>query len=253
MAEIEHFVDPDDKSHHKFFTVEDIKLPLFTADNQEKNGPIIHDMPLKAAVESKTIGNQTIAYFMARTYLFLTSNGIHPDGVRFRQHRCNEMAHYAADCWDAEVECSYGWIEVAGHSDRSCFDLTRHAEHTGRELVAARQLKEPVKVKLVRTIVEKQKIGKALKKESQPILKLLEALTEEQKSTYADEMDAKKSITLKVNNKDVELKDDMVRFERYEQTQHEEKYTPHVIEPSFGLGRIMYCIFEHCFRMREED
>lgn len=65
------------------------------------------------------------------------------------------MAHYAADCWDAEVECSYGWIEVAGHSDRSCFDLTRHAEHTGRELVAARQLKEPVKVKLVRTIVEK--------------------------------------------------------------------------------------------------
>jgi len=23
--------------------------------------------------------------------------------VRFRQHRANEMAHYAADCWDAEV------------------------------------------------------------------------------------------------------------------------------------------------------
>jgi glycyl-tRNA synthetase len=28
---------------------------------------------------------------------------------------------------------------------------------------------------------------------------------------------------------------------------------PHVIEPSFGIGRIIYCIFEHCFRVREKD
>lgn len=33
----------------------------------------------------------------------------------------------------------------------------------------------------------------------------------------------------------------------------EEKYVPSVIEPSFGIGRIVYCIFEHCFRMRSED
>lgn len=28
---------------------------------------------------------------------------------------------------------------------------------------------------------------------------------------------------------------------------------PHVIEPSFGIGRIIYCVFEHCFRQRAED
>lgn len=33
----------------------------------------------------------------------------------------------------------------------------------------------------------------------------------------------------------------------------EEKYTPSVIEPSFGIGRIIYCIFEHCFKVRAED
>jgi glycyl-tRNA synthetase len=33
----------------------------------------------------------------------------------------------------------------------------------------------------------------------------------------------------------------------------EEKYVPWVIEPSFGMGRIMYCIFEHCFKVREQD
>lgn len=32
----------------------------------------------------------------------------------------------------------------------------------------------------------------------------------------------------------------------------EEKYVPHVIEPSFGLGRILYCVLEHSFRVRDE-
>lgn len=65
------------------------------------------------------------------------------------------MAHYAKDCWDAEVETSYGWIEVAGHSDRSCFDLSRHAERTKVELVAARPLKEPKLVKSTLAILDK--------------------------------------------------------------------------------------------------
>jgi hypothetical protein len=28
-------------------------------------------------------------------------------------------------------------------------------------------------------------------------------------------------------------------------------FTPAVIEPSFGIGRIMYCMFEHAFYSRE--
>ncbi len=28
-------------------------------------------------------------------------------------------------------------------------------------------------------------------------------------------------------------------------------YTPSVIEPSFGIGRIMYCMFEHSYYTRE--
>lgn len=33
MAEIEHFVDPENKDHHKFARVADLKLPLFSAQN----------------------------------------------------------------------------------------------------------------------------------------------------------------------------------------------------------------------------
>ena len=32
-----------------------------------------------------------------------------------------------------------------------------------------------------------------------------------------------------------------------------EEFVPSVIEPSFGIGRIMYAIFEHNFHVREGD
>ena len=144
MAEIEHFVDPENKEHIRFHRVKDLKLPLFSAANQlTTERAMIRDMTVGDAVKDKVIDNETLAYFMARTYLFLTSVGIKENGIRFRQHRSDEMAHYAKDCWDAEVETSYGWIEIAGHADRSCFDLSRHAIRTKTELVAARLLPEP--------------------------------------------------------------------------------------------------------------
>jgi glycyl-tRNA synthetase len=73
------------------------------------------------------------------------------------------MAHYANDCWDAEVETSYGWIEIAGHADRSAFDLTRHGEKSKVELQAARPLKEPITVKLIRVMLDKKEVGKTYK------------------------------------------------------------------------------------------
>lgn len=68
MAEIEHFVDPENKDHHKFATIADLKLPLLTANSQETTNEIIYDKTIGEAVEAGTINNQTIAYFMARTF-----------------------------------------------------------------------------------------------------------------------------------------------------------------------------------------
>lgn len=77
-------------------------------------------------MDQKIIDNETLAYFMGRTYLFLVQAGVSPQRLRFRQHMKNEMAHYACDCWDAEIETSYGWIECVGHADRSAYDLNAH-------------------------------------------------------------------------------------------------------------------------------
>ena len=39
MAEVEHFVDPNDKSHPKFVDVQDVKLNLYSANNQVSGQP----------------------------------------------------------------------------------------------------------------------------------------------------------------------------------------------------------------------
>lgn len=163
------------------------------------------------------------------------------------------MAHYADDCWDAEVETSYGWIEVAGHSDRSCFDLSRHAEETKVEMVAARPLKEPKMVKFIHLTLDKQKIGKTYKKDSKAICAFLDGLKEEEKAGLMKEMEENQKIKIPVNGADFELSNEFVKFEAKEKKVLEEKFIPSVIEPSYGIGRIVYCVFEHCFKMREAD
>jgi glycyl-tRNA synthetase len=45
----------------------------------------------------------------------------------------------------------------------------------------------------------------------------------------------------------------MVSIKRGQKTVHTEEVVPNVIEPSFGIGRIMYSVFEHNFKMRDGD
>ena len=189
MAEIEHFVDPTNKQHHKFQRVKDMMLPLYSSDNQVKNNRfIIRDLTLGDAVAQGVIDNETLAYFMARTYQFLTNIGINAEAIRFRQHRPDEMAHYAKDCWDAEVETSYGWIEIAGHADRSCFDLTRHSQRTKTELVAARYLKEPKQVRVVKYSFNSKEVGKDFKQDAKIIKEYIEEATEERRHELVAEL-----------------------------------------------------------------
>lgn len=49
------------------------------------------------------------------------------------------------------------------------------------------------------------------------------------------------------------LKKDHVDVKKYQKTVHVEEIIPSVIEPSFGIGRIMYAVFEHNFKIREGD
>ena len=255
MAEIEYFVDPLKKGHKKFNSIKDLKLPLWSAKNQLSGKSIENDITLGEAVEKKIIDNETLGYFLGKTYLFLIEIGIQKEGIRFRQHTPKEMAHYASDCWDAEIETSYGWIEVAGHADRTCFDLSHHTEVSGVDLVASRPLKEPKLIKGIKVIPNKAVIFKNFtdKEKAKKLCDKLSKLSDEEKNNLMNDYEKNEKIEIDIDEEKIVLDKSQIKMERFEQNIHEEKYYPNVIEPSFGIGRILYCVMEHCFKVREKD
>merc|ERR1719427_2032821 len=97
MAEIEHFCDPVEKDHPKFANVADVKMTLYSADDQ-MSGRAAKVISIGEAVSSGLVANQTLGYFMARIQQFLLKIGVDPARLKFRQHMGNEIAHYACDC-----------------------------------------------------------------------------------------------------------------------------------------------------------
>merc|ERR1719487_886337 len=95
------------------------------------------------------VNNETLGYMIARTNLFLVGAGIKQEHLRFRQHLPTEMAHYACDCWDAEIETSYGWLECVGIADRACFDLNAHATAAKVDLNYKEMLEKPIEQETV--------------------------------------------------------------------------------------------------------
>lgn len=84
-------------------------------------------------------------YFLTRIYLFFEKLGADLKRLRFHQHMANEMAHYAVDCWDAELLTSYGWIECVGYADHGAYDLRVHSNRTKEALVVWVPLDQPLK------------------------------------------------------------------------------------------------------------
>ncbi|KAH9386297.1 glycyl-tRNA synthetase [Nematocida major] len=246
MAEIEHYVHPKEKSHPGFEKCSDILIPLlFRQKDAESEAQTIAHLSIGDAVRGGIVDNETLGYFIARVYLFLVRIGIPKEAIRIRQHLPTEMAHYATDCWDAEIATAFGWIECVGIADRACYDLSVHSKKTGDKLVARRRLASPVTEKKTAPVINKKEIGAKFRQKAQQVIEALESLTEEEI--------AQRRVS------DTEIEMDMfgekikAQIESLEIVRHVEEYTPSVIEPSFGIGRILYALLWHSFMVREDD
>jgi glycyl-tRNA synthetase len=60
--------------------------------------------------------------------------GVRKEKLRFHQHGQDELAHYAKAAFDIEYEFPFGWSEIEGIHNRTDFDLSRHQEHSGKDL-----------------------------------------------------------------------------------------------------------------------
>uniref|UniRef100_A0A2K6DXL9 Glycine--tRNA ligase n=1 Tax=Macaca nemestrina TaxID=9545 RepID=A0A2K6DXL9_MACNE len=226
MAEIEHFVDPSEKDHPKFQNVADLHLYLYSAKAQV-SGQSARKMRLGDAVEQVLPNTK-----MIMCTLWGSQISVGKDTLKSPQH---------------------GWIEIVGCADRSCYDLSCHARATKVPLVAEKPLKEPISFLVVQFEPNKGAIGKAYKKDAKLVMEYL-AICDE---CYITEMEMllneKGEFTIETEGKTFQLTKDMVNVKRFQKTLYVEEVVPNVIEPSFGLGRIMYTVFEHTFHVREGD
>jgi len=251
MAEIEHFVNPADKSHPSFKNVAGKVMNLFDQTTQLGTGKHLV-MSIGDAVTSGTVNNETLGYFMARTQLFMEKIGMDPTRLRFRQHLATEMAHYATDCWDCEINTSYGWIECVGHADRACYDLMVHAKATNTSMTAAQRLDEPKMMEFITVEPDKKVIGKTFKGEQKKVIAALSALAEDDEEVTKFEAALSSAGSAAVEGGFV-VTQDMVKFVRSSKEVQEVKFLPSVIEPSFGMGRILYALLEHSFSQDPAD
>ena len=61
--------------------------------------------------------------------------GISRDRLRLREHDPKELAHYAKATTDVEYLYPFGWGELEGIANRTDFDLSRHSEASGTNLI----------------------------------------------------------------------------------------------------------------------
>lgn len=230
QAELEFFCHPGNKTHPDFYKYADDVVTLVDKFDKE------HRISLKEAVERGIIAHELLAYFIGKTRRFLLEAGIDERRLRFRQHKDDERAHYAVDCWDAEVELSYGWTEVVGIADRTDYDLSRHSKYSREDLSVFIPFDEPIKVKKKKLVPNLSKLGPVFRDKAKKIADELEKIET-----------AEGEVTVTVDSEEIRISQEFYEVREVEEEIHGERVVPHVIEPSFGLDRITYAILEHAF------
>ena len=74
------------------------------------------------------------AYWRNFCHQWLLSLGIKDENLRLRDHDPEELCFYSKATTDFEFLFPFGWGELWGVADRTDYDLTQHAEHSGKDM-----------------------------------------------------------------------------------------------------------------------
>ena len=120
---------------------------------------------------------------------------------------------------------------------------------SGTAMEASQLLSEPIQVSVFAAEPNKKLLGPRFKGEQKAVVAAMEGLTNEEAEALQTELAANG----KGDVKGFEITPELVTFKQTTKTVSEVKYTPHVIEPSFGIGRILHAVLEHAFSQRNGD
>ncbi|MFG1445819.1 MAG: glycine--tRNA ligase [Thermoplasmatales archaeon] len=228
MMECESFFDPQ-KEKWVHDPEDSIAVTFLTNEGKEMKATP------KDAYEKGIVKSHPMAYFMGLALRFYSAVGIDIGRIRFRQHRKEELSHYSSETWDAESLTDLGWIEITGIAHRGTFDLTNHIKASGKDLYAQR-------------VIPRKEV---LEKKKEIDYQAIKAEFPEQSSKIIAAMkDGASSLTIEGKNLDLGRflveKEEKVVVDR-------ENFIPVVIEPAFGLDRIIYTILDHNLSVRDDS
>jgi glycyl-tRNA synthetase len=247
QAELEQFVDPE-TDEPPLDRVADVTLPLYAARQQEADDGGVKSLTVQEAVDSGVIESDWIAFYLGLARDWYESIGVDMDRFRYRQHLPGELSHYAADCWDAETEIGGDWVEVTGFAYRGSYDLDKHADHSGESFSVFKQYDEPVTVERPTVDPDMSELGPAFGGVAADIADALAERAGRDPDAFAGE-----TVTVVVDDERYDVPVEHTGFAVEEVTESGEHVTPHVVEPSFGLGRLVYTVLVHAYREDQVD
>jgi len=132
---------------------------------------------------------------------------------------------------------------VNGVADRSDYDLRKHAEHSGEEMGVWQEYDEPVVREETVADPDMSVLGPEFGSAAGDIADALreKACDEPEAFEDADE------VTVEAGGETYAVPVEATGFERRETRETGENVLPQVIEPSYGLDRIVYSVIEHSY------
>jgi glycyl-tRNA synthetase len=177
---------------------------------------------------------------------FMSDLGIPTANQRFQEKSPNERAHYSSQTYDHEVLLDrWGWVEMAGHANRSNHDLTSHIRGSGSDLTVFKKYDEPV--------VRRERVARPIDSAIGPVFKgqaaMVKKLIESAKSVDIEQSIKEKAFYMAEGFK---VLPEHVRFDWVETKESGRRYVPEVVEPSFGAERLLYAALEYAYTQTKD-
>ncbi len=226
MMELELFMDPQDEGAPE--PPSNVKIPILHEAARESGQPEL--ISPAEALSKGILKSKWLAYFMYLSFRFVQALGVPPDRQRFYEKIKGERAHYSAQTFDHEVYLDdLGWVEVAGLAYRTDYDLSSHSRESGVDLYAEERRVLSTR-KSVRLIVDELR-----KRDNwQELARLKPEIRED--GVYLGE---------------VRLRDSEYKIIEEVEKEEVRKFVPHVVEPSYGLDRLMLVSLYYAVSERE--
>ncbi len=246
IMEFEFFYDPEDEGWSTYIEkIAHEPLRVLIADDIVSGRREPRTINVRDAIETGVIKAPWMAYWMYLSQLFLEKIGVSLENQYFIEKLPEERAHYSKQTFDQLVRTErWGWVEVSGHAYRGEYDLSQHMRYSGEDLRVYKPYDRPRIEVRKKVVIDSALIGRTFREKAGLIIKHLKELPID----VIEEMIEKNNVVVGGER----LPEGAIRIEKVEEKITGRRFVPHVVEPSFGVERLVYIALEYGFRVKDD-